>query len=147
MAHILSPIQQETVLSLLSVAIMAIPSARSGLVFAVDSSGIYFFCQRWHWFSLQCAMLSSLAAAAATMGLVTIGGIALAGSGRVFGSGGNEASFFNTRMVSSGDLFVSSSSGSCFSPVQWVVVSFSLSAAMVAIPSASSGLVHWLLLQ
>ena len=94
MAHISSPIQRETVLFLFSVAIMAIPSARSGLVSAVDSGGIYFFCQCWHWFLLQWAILSSLAAAAATMGLITIGGIALAGGGLVFGSGGNEALFF-----------------------------------------------------
>ena len=114
MAHILSPIQPETVLSSLSVAIMAIPSARNGLVFDVDSGGIYFFCQCWHWFLLQWAILSSLAAAAATMGLITIGGIALAGGGLVFGSGGNEALFFYARTVSSGDLYVSSSSGSCF---------------------------------
>ena len=92
-------------------------------------------------------MLSSLAAAAATMGLVTIGGITLAGGGLVFGSGVKEALFFYARTVSSGDLFVSSSSDSCFLPVQWVAVSLSLSAAMMWILSASSGLVHWFLLQ
>jgi len=111
---------------------MAIPSARNGLVFDVDSGGIYFFCQCWHWFLLQCVMLSSLAAAAATMGLVTLGGIALAGGGLVFGRGGNEALFFYARTVSSGDLFVSSSSGSCF-------VTSSVCGGLVFIVSGNGG--------
>ena len=48
--------------------------------------------------------------------LVTIGGIALAAGGFMFGSDGDEVSFLdvvNTRMVSSGELFVGSSSGFC----------------------------------
>ena len=78
------------------------------------------------------------------LGLVAIGGMALASSGLVFNSGSDKASFLDVadaRTVSSGELFVSLSSGFLF-VASLVGGSLVLaSAAMTAIASGSSGLV------